>query len=180
MNLFDENVTPGDDGISSFDVSDTDTVEYISKEGHQKLVSELSRLRSQERLRIAERLEYAKSLGDLSENAEFDTAKQDQMLNEIRIRELEDFLRRATIVEKNSSQSTVGIGSRVEIHLSGAIPKMREQYTIVGSSEEINPVTGAISHESPLGKALWGRRKGEKVKVITPKGQFEYVIVEIT
>src|SRR3989338_5676634 len=148
-------------------MSDTNGVEYISKGGFNKLQRELEDLKTNVRLRIAERLEYAKSLGDLSENAEFDSAKEDQMLNEMRIRELEDFLSRARIIsEKSNTTGAVGVGSSIVITIGQKV----QNYMIVGS-EEANPALGKISNESPLGKAFLGRKKGEKVKVLTPKGE---------
>lgn len=155
-----------------------DDVEYMSEEGYLKLQTELENLKLKERLRIAERLEYAKSLGDLSENAEFDAAKEEQMLNEMRIREIEDLLSRATIVTKNSSNTAVGIGSSIVVSINSKI-EVRENYVIVGSSQEADPASGKISHESPLGRAFIGRKKGEAVKVAAPKGESEYVILEI-
>lgn len=158
-----------------FSTTQTDDVEYVSKEGYEKLQSELEHLKTTQRLQIAERLEYAKSLGDLSENAEFDAAKEDQMLNEMRIREVEDLLSRASIVAKRESRSTVGIGSTIVVGATGS----EERYTIVGSSEEVDPARGHISHESPLGRAFLDRRKGDAIVVSTPKGDLEYVIVDI-
>lgn len=152
-----------------------DDIEYVSKEGYEKLQNELEHLKTVQRLKIAERLEYAKSLGDLSENAEFDAAKEDQMLNEMRIREIEDLLSRASIVAKRESQATIGIGSTVVVGVAGS----EERYTIVGSSEEVDPIDGRISHESPLGRAFLDRKKGDAVVVSTPRGDLEYVIVNI-
>jgi transcription elongation factor GreA len=150
--------------------------EYLSEEGFAKLRGELENLKTKERLKIAERLEYAKGLGDLSENAEFDAAKEDQMLNEMRIRELEDLLSRASIIPKNhTAATTVQLGSNIVISSGKG---KEDKYTIVGT-EEANPMLGLISHESPLGKAFLGRKKGDKVKVVTPRGETEYVIREI-
>ncbi|TSC67963.1 MAG: transcription elongation factor GreA [Parcubacteria group bacterium Gr01-1014_66] len=153
-------------------------VEYMSREGYEKLKGELESLKTQERLRIAERLEYAKSLGDLSENAEFDAAKEEQMLNEMRISELEQLLRHSTIVDKKGSSVTVGIGSTIVVRRETA--PHEETYTLVGSSEEANPLTGCISHESPLGRAFFGCKKGQSVLVTTPRGDVGYVIVEVS
>ena len=149
-------------------------VEYISKEGFSKLQRELEELKTHVRLKIAERLEYAKSLGDLSENAEFDSAKEDQMLNEMRIRELEDFLSRARIISEKKVLGAISVGSTIIINAGD----QTRNYMIVGS-EEANPALGKISNESPLGKAFLGRKKGDTVKVVTPKGEVEYVIMEI-
>jgi transcription elongation factor GreA len=155
-----------------------DDVEYISKEGFNKLHSELKHLKTQERLHIAERLEYAKSLGDLSENAEFDAAKEEQMLNEMRISELEHLLNRAAVVAKSGPASFVGIGSTITLDVD-ARGGEKETYTIVGSSEEADPLAGRISHESPLGHAFMGRKKGERITVATPRGEIKYGIVDI-
>ena len=151
--------------------------EYLSEEGFAKLKIELETLKTKERLKIAERLEYAKGLGDLSENAEFDAAKEDQMLNEMRIRELEDLLSRATIISKSNTRvaSSVELGSSIVISSGKG---KEDKYTIVGT-EEANPMVGLISHESPIGRAFLGRKKGDKVKVVTPRGETEYVIMEI-
>lgn len=153
-------------------------VEYISREGFAKLKTELETLKTRERIRIAERLEYAKSLGDLSENAEFDAAKEEQMLNEMRIGDLERLLNRAFIMEKNGPATVVGIGCIISLGRGDTVNTV-ESYTIVGSSEEADPLQGRISHESPLGRAFLGRMKGEKVVVNTPRGEMEYVILEI-
>lgn len=152
-------------------------IEYVSKEGYEKLQAELVGLKTKERLSIAERLEYAKSLGDLSENAEFDAAKEQQMLNEMRISELENILSRAAVIEKNRPSSTVSIGSTIAVRVGAS--GISERYTIVGSSEEANPMAGFISHESPLGRAFLGHKKGEQVVVSAPRGETKYVIVEI-
>lgn len=152
-------------------------VEYMSRDGYEKLKAELESLKTRERIQIAERLEYAKSLGDLSENAEFDAAKEEQMLNEMRIGELEQLLRRATIIDKRISSVLIGIGSTVVARMKES--DKEETYIMVGSSEEANPLTGHISHESPLGQAFLGHKKGEVVTVATPRGATKYVIVKV-
>ena len=164
--------------LSPIPSTDTTDIEYVSKEGYEKLQNELTALKTKERLHIAERLEYAKSLGDLSENAEFDAAKEEQMLNEMRISELENILSRATVIEKNGSLSAVGIGSTISVRIGTS--NVEETYTIVGSSEETNPIAGFISHESPLGRAFLGHKKGEQIAVTTPRGETKYVIAEIS
>lgn len=158
------------------DSTDQD-IEYMSKEGFEKLKTEVETLKTRERIHIAERLEYAKSLGDLSENAEFDAAKEEQMLNEMRIGELEHILRRALIVDKHKTSPSVGIGSTISVQVGTS--ETKETYTLVGTSEEANPLAGYISHESPLGRAFLGKKKGERVVVATPRGERKYVIVEI-
>lgn len=154
------------------------SVEYMSREGYEKLKAELEMLKTKERIQIAERLEYAKSLGDLSENAEFDAAKEEQMLNEMRIGELEQLLRRATVVDKRVSTTSIGIGSTIVARIKES--DKEETYIMVGSSEEADPLTGHISHESPLGRAFLGCKKGEVVSVTTPRGASKYVIVAIS
>src|SRR3989344_3887424 len=160
------------------DISVNVDIEYMSKEGFQKMQEQLEELKTKEQLRIAERLEYAKSLGDLSENAEFDAAKEDQMLNEMRIGELEYLLRRATIVDKRAPTAAVGIGSTIVIRADKS--DKEETCMVVGSCEEADPLVGRISHESPLGRAFLGCKKGEVVIVSTPRGALEYVILWIS
>src|SRR3989338_1444823 len=166
--------------ISDVSVDDAigQRVEYMSRDGYEKLKTELETLKTSERIQIAERLEYAKSLGDLSENAEFDAAKEDQMLNEMRIGELEYLLRRATIVDKRAPTAAVGIGSTIVIRADKS--DKEETYMVVGSSEEADPLVGRISHESPFGRAFLGCKKGEVVIVSTPRGALKYVILGIS
>jgi len=155
--------------------NDQKAEEYVSAEGRAMLEKKLEELKSQKRLVIAERLEYAKSLGDLSENSEYQEAKEVQMVNEAEIAELEDFLSIAVTIKKPSGVSEISIGSAVIVSSSSL---GRERYTIVGT-QEANPASGRISNESPLARALLGRKRGEKVSVITPKGEIEYFIIDI-
>lgn len=147
---------------------------YFSKEGLAKLKNELDHLKTKKRKEIADRLEYAKSLGDLSENSEYQEAKESQILNESKIIELEDMLRRAVVVE-HAFKDTADIGSQILLEDSEG---NQSQFTIVGS-KEASPSEHKISHESPLGKALVGHKKSEKVLARTPKGDTEYKIVDI-
>ena len=119
-------------------------------------------------------MEYAKSLGDLSENSEYQEAKESQILNEGKIVELEDMLRRAVVVE-HAFKDTADIGSQIVLEDSGG---NQLRFTIVGS-KEASPSENKIFHESPLGKALIGHKKLEKVVARTPKGDVEYKIIEI-
>ena len=148
--------------------------EYFSEEGIKKLKEELESLKTKTRRDIADRLEYAKSLGDLSENSEYQEAKEAQVLNEARISELEDDLRRAVVVKKGTTRDSVEIGSKVVVERSGE----KLEFSIVGFNEA-SPEENKISSESPLGAALLKRKKGESVIVITPKGKIEYKILEI-
>ena len=129
------------------------------------------------RQEIAQRLEYAKSLGDLSENSEYQEAKESQMLNETAIAELEDVLRRAILVQKSASTDVVEIGSQVSVEAKGGGVVM--QFAIVGANEA-NVQEQKISHESPLGKALMRHKKGEVVMAQTPKGPVEYKIISVS
>ncbi len=148
--------------------------EYLSPEGLEKLKQELEALKTVERRQIAERLESSKNLGDLSENAEYQEAKEAQSLNEARIAELEEILRNAVLIEKPKDRRTVQIGSTVEVESS----RGRETFTIVGS-EEANPRAGKVSNESPLGRAFLGRAMGERVTIKAPSGDDTYKIRRI-
>ncbi|MBI2628041.1 MAG: transcription elongation factor GreA [Candidatus Niyogibacteria bacterium] len=154
-------------------------IEYLSKEGFEKLREELRILSNERRRKIAERLEYAKSLGDLSENAEYQQAKEDQTSNEMRIAELENILQGAEIIQK-SSADTVEVGAKVVAEKSETKAAKRGvcEFLIVGS-EEADPAANKISHESPIGRAFLGKKKGEEVNVLTLKGAVYYKILDI-
>lgn len=147
---------------------------YISEEGRQELERELEYLRTVKRREIAERIKEAKSLGDLSENAEYQEAKEAQAANEGRIAELEDLLRRAVVIKKRGGGERVWIGSTIEVK-SGL---KRRTFTIVGS-EESDPEKGFISNESPLGRAFLGKKVNDTVEVETPSGKITYTILAI-
>jgi|SRR3989344_1721261 len=151
--------------------------EYFSEEGLKKLKDEIEELKTKTRREIADRLEYAKSLGDLSENSEYQEAKESQVLNETRILELEDALRRSVVVKKNNSKDYIDIGSKVLLERTDQ-PGTKLEFFVVGSNES-SPEESKISNESPLGGALWKHKKGEIVTVPTPKGKVEYKILEI-
>jgi len=150
--------------------------EYLSPEGYQELKKRLEMLRTKQRFEIAEHLEYAKSLGDLSENAEYAEAKEEQMVNEAEISKLEDLLSRAIVVEPGAS-SEVRVGSTV-FYVKSTNGKTKEQFMIVGR-EESDPIKRKISNESPLGRAFLGKKKNETIVVSTPKGTAEYLITDI-
>jgi transcription elongation factor GreA len=132
---------------------------YLTREGKEKLEDELKRRLEEERPAIADRIKQAKDLGDLSENSEYEAAKNEQAFNEGRIRELHYMLNNAQLIEDTNGSKTVRIGSTVTVRLPEGD---EETYTIVGSSEA-KPSEGRISNESPMGKALLG--KGLKAKV---------------
>jgi transcription elongation factor GreA len=148
---------------------------YLSREGLEKLRQELEEMTNVRRAEVAARIHDAKEHGDLSENAEYEDAKNEQAFVEGRIQALEALIKNATIIDENHSTDHVQIGSTVKVE-SGDGP---EEFTIVGSAEA-SPREGRISNESPVGRALLGKRKGEKVLVRVPAGDFTYKIVSIS
>lgn len=147
--------------------------EYLSEEGLEKLKKELHELKTTKRQDLAARLEHAKTLGDLSENAEYQEAKEEQSIVESQIAELEEVIRNAVLI-KGHRTDQVTVGSTVRVRSDNG----EESYTIVGS-EEANPAQGKISNESPIGKAFLGKKVGEDVEVKTPGGAMAYRVVEI-
>ena len=148
--------------------------QYFSKEGLEKLKKELEKRSGKMRQDIAARIKEAKEQGDLSENAEFSAAKDEQSTNEGRIEEVEILLENAVVIQDGSQSGTVEVGSQIRVKTG----KDSHDYRIVGAAES-NPLQGLISNESPLGSAFLGRKKGEKVLVATPKGNVEYKILEV-
>jgi transcription elongation factor GreA len=152
-------------------------MEYLTLEKKSELEAELAQLKSVRRKEIADSLEYAKSLGDLSENAEYHQAREDQANCEDRINHIEQILKNAVIME--TSERAVGVihvGSTVTILKKGS--KEERTFALVGS-EEADSVSGKISNESPLGQALLGKKEGDKIVVHAPKGDIDYSIVNI-
>ncbi len=149
--------------------------EYLSKEKFEQLKKELDTLKSVKRKEIADKLEFAKGLGDLSENAEYHEAREAQAALEDRISQLESVLTNAEIVTAHHS-NTVEVGSVV--HVQKSSDKAKHTYSIVGS-EEADTAAGKISFKSPLGQALLGKKKGEEFKFKTPKGDVTYKVVSI-
>jgi transcription elongation factor GreA len=149
---------------------------YVTKEGLEKVKEELNYLKEVKRLEISDRLEAAISQGDLSENADYDYAKQEQAFIEGRIKDLEDTLRRAKVIKDQGPSDVVRVGSTVTIVEDGL--DETETYRIVGV-EEAAPTDGFISNESPIGRALLGARVGETVTVETPAGGLELQIKAI-
>ncbi len=150
-------------------------VQYLTSEKRAELEKELNFLKSERRKEVAEHLEYSKKLGDLSENAEYHQAREEQALVEDRISRLETLLKSAVMIGEGGKEM-VTIGSTFRLQKDG--DNKSYIYTIVGS-EEADMTHGKISNISPLGSALLGHKKGEKVKVVTPKGTIEYTIVII-
>lgn len=149
--------------------------ELLSQEKFEELTRELDTLRTTRRKEVAEQLEYARSLGDLSENAEYQEAREMQAAVEERIGKLESILKNAKIVQGSKSDS-VGMGSTVAVQKIGGDEK--HTYTIVGA-EETNMFEGKISYHSPLGNALMGKKKGDEFSFHTPKGTQKYKILKV-
>jgi transcription elongation factor GreA len=147
---------------------------YLTAEGLTKLKAELNRLITVERPCVAARIHDAKLDGDITENAEYEDAKQEQSFLEGRIATLEAQLKNAEVIAKGNGDR-VSIGSKVVIKGSDG----EETFTIVGSAEAA-PREGRISNESPVGAALMGHRKGEKITVQAPSGPIEYTLVKIS
>ena len=149
----------------------------FTQEGYDLLMEELSNRKQQTRVEIANRIEEARSQGDLSENSEYDDAREAQAKNESRIHEIEELIKRADIIADDEIDTKViSVGSTVT--LKDMETKKEETYTLVGLSEE-NLFTNKISEESPVGKAIKGKKKGNTVDVTTPSGIIKYKIVKI-
>ena len=149
--------------------------EYLSREKYEELKKELDYLKTVRRKEIAESLEYARSLGDLSENAEYQDAREMQAATEERIQKLESILTSANIVSRRKSD-VVGLGSKVMIQKEEE--KDIHRYQIVGS-EEANMHERKISHLSPLGEAMMDKKKGETFSFETPSGKMNYKIISV-
>lgn len=149
---------------------------YISKDGLKKLQEEMTELKTTKKKEVATRIKTAKEFGDLSENSEYDDAKNEQAFMEGRISEIEHILKNAKIIEEVACKNTdqVCVGHTVVVALEGGEAKFR----IVGSYEA-DPELGLISNESPIGEALLGKKKGEEVSVKVPAGEIKYRIKDI-
>ena len=146
----------------------------LTPEGLKKLKDELDMRKTEMRQKIAAIIKEAKEQGDLSENAEYSEAKRQQAENERRIMELENIIRTSQVASFDKGIQTVQMGSRVKVKFNGE----EQSFEIVGSNEA-DPLNGKISNESPIGKALLGKKVGDKVKVETPGGEREYRILEV-
>jgi len=148
---------------------------YLTAEGADKLKAELTELKGPRREELAKRLRSAIQMGDLSENADYHKAKEDQGFLEGRIQEIEYLLRNAVIIEKSPSKDVVSVGSHVTIQES-SFPA--ETYHMVGA-KEADPRNGKISNESPIGRALMDHKVGDLVEVETPSGKIKLKILKI-
>ncbi|MEK7551616.1 MAG: transcription elongation factor GreA [Patescibacteria group bacterium] len=150
---------------------------YLTKEGLHELKNEFDELNSSKRPLVLERVSQARSMGDLSENAEYVAAREELSFIDGRLGELEELINQAVLIEENhhnGASSTVQLGSKVFVNVKGK----KEEFTVVGEWEA-DPKEKKISHESPLGKALLGKKVGEKVEVQAPAGKVLYTIVSV-
>ena len=150
----------------------------LTPEGYKKLKEEIEHLSNAKRREIAERIRVARQFGDIAENSEYDDAKNDQALLEHRIAILEERMANARVISKKEvSKDVVSVGSHVKLRDLSA--KETVEYHIVGSAES-NPDAQKLSNESPVGKAIIGKKKGETVEVTTPRGRaLKYKILDI-
>src|SRR5512140_178762 len=149
-------------------------IHYLTAEGEAKLKAELAELTGPRREELAQRLHSAIQMGDLSENADYHQAKEDQAFLEGRIQELDSILRSAVIIEKKRGD-VVDVGTTVTIHEGSFEP---ESFYVVGA-KEADPRNGRISNESPIGSALMGHKVGETVEANTPGGKMKFKILKI-
>ncbi|MBI2599881.1 transcription elongation factor GreA [Candidatus Daviesbacteria bacterium] len=147
---------------------------YLTAKGLAEAKAELDRLKKLKRAEIADRINQAREYGDLTENSEYDTAMEDQALNENRIAELEEILKGAKVIKEEHDNEFVVIGSTIKIEMDDGI----DEFTIVGRVEA-DPTKKRISNESPLGSALLGARKDEVVEVATPIVRYKCKVLEI-
>ena len=150
----------------------------LTREGKLELENELDTLKNVTRKEVSEKIKEARSFGDLSENAEYDEAKNAQAANEIKIAELENKVRYARIIDESEiDNKTVQVGNKVKI-LDEEFDEELE-YTIVGSTE-VDLAQNKISNESPIGAALLGAKKGQEIEVLAPAGTIKYKVLEIS
>lgn len=152
-----------------------DEKEYLTKEKLEELTLELENLKKVKRREVADSLEYAKSMGDLSENAEYQEAREMQAEVEERVNKIENILKNAVVMSSHHG-STVTIGSTVVVKKTG--DKDTKTYQVVGS-EEADIAKGKISNHSPIGLAIMGKKKGDKFDINTPKGKIGYEIIDV-
>lgn len=153
----------------------TNNIAYLTEEGYKKLKEELEELKTVRRPAIANRIKEAKELGDLSENAEYADAREEQSFAEGRILELDATLKNAQVISaKDPNPEIVDVGDTITVQKNGETVN----YTIVGSNES-DPTNGRISNESPFGQAFLGKKKGQEFTVETPRGSVKCKILEI-
>ncbi len=149
----------------------------LTPEGLEKLKGEIEYLKGDKRREVAERIKHAREFGDISENSEYDDAKNEQAMVEQKIHQLEERLTRARLIEpEDVPKGVVAIGTRVRLKDVDANETI--EYVIVGSAEA-NPREQKLSNESPVGRAIIGRKKGETVEVAAPRGSLKYKIMDV-
>jgi transcription elongation factor GreA len=149
----------------------------LTPEGLDKLKGEIEHLSTVKRREVAERIKHAREFGDITENSEYDDAKNEQAMLEHRIATLQERLRNARLAEiEDLPKGVVGIGTKVRLKDIDANETV--EYTIVGSAEA-NPAEHKLSNESPVGKAIIGRKKGETVEVSAPRGSLKFKIIDV-
>ena len=149
----------------------------LTPEGYEKLKHEIEYLRGDRRREVADRIRVAREFGDIAENAEYDDAKNEQAMLEHKIAQLEERLLNARVIQKRDVDlSVVSVGAKVKLRDVDA--KRTDEYFIVGSAEA-NPAELKLSNESPVGKAIIGKKKGETVEVSAPRGAMKFKILEI-
>lgn len=151
--------------------------QYLTQAKFEELAKELDHLKSVRRREIAEQLEYARSLGDLSENAEYHEARELQAASEGRIKQVENILATSKVIDEGKKTNEIHVGSKVAIVKVG--DKEEREYEIVGSVEA-NMRDRKISHMSPLGMAMMGKKKNDVFTFVTPNGKMEYKIVRVS
>ncbi len=147
---------------------------YLTKDRYEELQKELDELKTVGRGEVADRLKHAKELGDLSENSEYQEAREEQSRLEQKINQLEELLRHSSIIKKSNGIDSVRIGSKVKVQKN----KETTMYTIVGSNEA-DPSNGFISNESPIGRSLLGKKVGDTSTFVSPKGEVSCRILAI-
>jgi transcription elongation factor GreA len=182
-------MTPSDDilledlgaassGGGSFGDDDGEDI-IVTKEGLKKLKDELDNLKNVRRKEVAQRLKEAISYGDLSENSEYEEAKNEQAFVEGRILELERKIKNARVISEKDGKKDVNVGSTVTIRSISSGEEEQETYTIVGATEA-DPFENKISNESPIGKALLGCSRGDEIEVQSPSGTVRYEILKVS
>lgn len=147
---------------------------YLTREGLNKLKEDLKKLKEQKQPKLVQRVARARSFGDLTENSEYSNAREELAFVKNRIDELEEIIARASIVKSDKRKKTVSFGSKVTVKGNG----QNNIFMMVGE-QEANPTLKKISYNSPLGKALMGKKVGEKVKIKAPVGKIVYVVKKI-
>lgn len=149
---------------------------FMTADGLDKIKSELYELKSNKRKEVAQRIQSARELGDITENSEYESALEEQAFVEGKIEELAEVINRAEVIEKgNLKEQSVNVGSLVRVHLEGT----EQEYQIVGELEA-DPTQNKISHESPLGQALLGKKLGDRFEVMAPVGRLTYTVLKIS